>query len=211
MSLTYTTLQSECLTIAKRTELTTEIVECIRRAEGMLRRQLIGYELQATLDEDDRSSDGVYTAPSYATFIQNVFTSTASLASYPLNRVGRGNIRRMTASAPVLDYAHYGSVIEFRGVPATDQEMEVHYIGQPAPLTVTATNALLDDHEDLYISGALFVLYSDYTEEIELAERQLEKFNGHVETLNETIRRKLSGGIVMPGYNLGNRMLTRGY
>lgn len=211
MALNYTTLQTAVLAIAKRPSMTIEVVECIRRAEGMIRRALVGYELQATIDEDDRSDEGVYNAPAYALYVQHVFTSTSGRASYPVTRVGLGNIRRMRASAEVLDYAHYGAFMEFRGVPATDQEMEVHYIGHPAPLTDTATNALLTDHEEIYTAASLFQLYSGYTEDLELAQSQLDIFTNATESLNEVIRRKLGGGIQGPGYNLGNILPSGGY
>jgi hypothetical protein len=211
VSLTYSTLQTAVLTISKRPTLTTEVVECIRRCEGRLRRELIAYELQATLAEVDRSSGGIYTAPAYCLQVQDIFTTDALSRSYPLENVGRVNIRGLVATAPVLHFAHYQSVIEFRGVPATDQEMTVNYFGHPAPLATTDTNALLDDHEGLYIAGALFELYSDYTEDLELAQAQLDKFNHDIDELNKAIGRKLGGGVTAAAYNFGNVKMSGGY
>ena len=164
MALNYTTLQTEILAVAKRPTLTAEVTGCIRRGEGMIRRELLGYELQSTLQEANRSANGVYNAPAYCHYVQSIFTTDADANEYPLNRVGLANIYRLSAAASLLEYAHYADFIEFRGVPATDKEMRVHYIGHPAPLDLTATNALLTDHEEIYISASLFQLYAGYVE-----------------------------------------------
>lgn len=211
MALDYTTLQTEILAVAKRPTLTSEVVSCIRRAEGMIRRELLGYELQATIQESDRVSNGVYNAPSYLHYVQSISTTDADGDEYPLNRVGLNNIYRLSASASLLEYAVYNDFIEFRGVPATDKEMRCNYIGHPAPLDVTSTNALLTDHEEIYISGALFQLYAGYIEAAELAQGQLDIFNNAVDGLNMAIRRKLGGGVRSYGYNLGNLRTQRGY
>lgn len=211
MALNYTTLQTEILNVAKRPTLTTEVVSCIRRAEGMIRRELLGYELQVTLDESSRNSAGVYNAPTYLHYVQSISTTDADANEYTLKPVGLNNIYRLSAAASLLEYAVYGDFIEFRGVPATNKEMRCNYIGHPAPLDVTATNDLLTDHEEIYISGALFQLYAGYIEAAELAQGQLDIFNNAVDTLNAAIRRKLGGGVRSYGYNLGNLRTQRGY
>lgn len=211
MALDYTTLQTEILAVAKRPTLTSEVVSCIRRAEGMIRRELLGYELQATIQESDRVSSGVYNAPSYLQYVQSISTTDADGDEYTLNRVGLNNIYRLSAAASLLEYAVYNDFIEFRGVPATGKEMRCNYIGHPAPLDATSTNELLTDHEEIYISGALFSLYSGYIEAAELAQGQLDIFNNAVDKLNTAIRRKLGGGVRSYGYNLGNLRTQRGY
>ncbi len=211
MALSYTTLQTEILSIAKRPTLTSEVVSCIRRAEGMIRRDLLGYELQATMQESDRVSNGVYNQPTYLHYVQSISTTDADANEYVLKNVGLNNIYRLSAAASLLEYAVYGDFIEFRGVPATNKEMRCNYIGHPAPLDVTATNALLTDHEEIYVSGSLFQLYAGYVEALDLAQGQLDIFTNSVTRLNEKIRRKLGGGVRSYGYNLGNLRTQRGY
>lgn len=211
MALNYTTLQSTVLAEAKRANLTSEVVTCIRKCEGMIRRELLGYELQDTLDESDRSANGIYNAPSYMHYVQHIFTTNAQGEEYPLEKVGLGNIKGLMANAPLLHYAVYGSFIEFRGVPATDKEMTVHYIGHPAPLDTTSSNALLTDHEVIYTAGTRFYLEADYVEDADVAQQQLDIFNAAVKGLNDKIRRKLGGGTQSWGYNLGNYKTQRGY
>jgi hypothetical protein len=211
-TLNYGTLQTEVLTIAKRAAMTAEVVGAIRRCEGMIKRKLVGYELQATLAESDRSSAGIYTEPTGCMFVQHIFTDDAQSRTYEIERVGHANIKQLVSTAQVLNYAHYETFVEFRGSPATDQNMVVHYIGHPTAFASDSdNNVLLDEHEDIYISGSLFQLYSGYTEDLELAQGQLDIFTDAVETLNDSIRRKLGGGIVAGGYNLGNLHSSRGY
>lgn len=211
MALNYGTLKTLILTLSKRSDLSALVEDFVRGAEGMIRRDLIAYELQATLDESDRSSEGVYTAPATCLKVQNVFTDDVNGRSYPLERVGQANIRNLTAVARVQAYAHYAGFIEFRGVPATDQELEVHFLGMPAALDDdTDENALLTDHEELYVAGGKFQLYK-YTEDIELAQAELDTFSNAIERLNNYIGRKLSGGVTAPAYNFGTIRRNVGY
>ena len=211
-TLNYGTLKTEIGLVSKRAALTTEITSCVRRCEGMIKRKLLGYELRETLTESDRSSEGVYAEPTGCLFVQHIFTEDANDRSYEIERVGHANIKQLKKSSLPLHYAHYESVIEFRGSPATDKSMICHYIGHPVVFSSDGdTNVLLDEHEDIYISGSLFQLYSGYTEDLELAQAQLDIFSDAIDTLNDSIRRKLGGGIVAGGYNLGNLHSGRGY
>ena len=201
----YGQLKTFVLAEAHRADLTAEVAGFIRRAEGMIRRRLVGYELTVTLDEDDRDADGVYDLPSNLLMLRVVFTTSSSGLSYQVENCGAPNIREYGPTAPVLVYAVRGSQIEFRGVPAEDQELELHYFGHPAALSADADeNTLLTDHESLYVEGALFYLYK-HTQDVELAQGALDVFDATIEALNDAHARKVSSGSNQGHYNFGQR------
>lgn len=203
----YGQLKTYVLADAHRTDLTSEVAAFIRRAEGMIRRELVGYELKATIDDDERDTagEGIYTLPSGVLVLRGVFTTSNSGASYAVENVGAANIRELPASAPVLQYAVRGPKIEFRGVPGTSQSIELHYFGHPDALSDDADeNDLLTDHEELYVSGAQFHLYK-FTQDLELAQGALDTFTDAIEKLNDAHARKVGGASNLGAYNFGQR------
>lgn len=175
----------------------------IRRAEGLIRRDLIGYELSATLDEDDRSALGVYTLPSGVAMIRSI-TGTYSGDEYSLTDVGVRRIKDIPDDVVPLWYAVFANTIEFRGVPATDAAFTVRYFGLPTAFTADADeNDLLTNHEEIYVAGAEFYLYQ-YTQDRELANDCYSRYESAIEKLNESISRKTGGGGSAGPYNLGH-------
>lgn len=207
MSLNYTTLQSEVLAEAVHAELTTEVVSFVRKCEAMIRRKVRALELRTTLVEADRNTDGIYDLSGQVLEIRRAYTSDAVNGAA---NVGIAGIRLLDATAPVLHYAVSGQTIEFRGVPATDAEIELVYRGWPDPLATTATNELLTNHEDIYVSGTLFYLYK-YTQDLELAQTELSVFKDAVDALNKATGRLTGGGSILPAYNFGQIRVGRGY
>jgi hypothetical protein len=196
-------LKTAILAEAHRPDLTAEVDGFVRRAEGMIRRDLVGHELTATLDESDRDSGGIYDLPANLLELRAVFATSSAGTSYAVENCGAPNIRNYAASASVLVYAVRGDQIEFRGVPATDEEIELHYFGHPAALDADGDeNDLLTDHEELYLSGALFQLYR-FTQDLELAQGALDTFNGTIERLNDAHGRKVGGASNQGAYNFG--------
>ena len=182
----------------------------IRRAEGMIRRDLIGYELTATLDEDDRSALGVYNLPSYTAVIRSV-TGEYGGDEYGLTDVGIKNIKNIPDDVTPQHYAVFGNTIEFRGVPATDAAFTLKYFGLPTPFASdTDENDLLTDHEELYVAGSEFYLYQ-YTQDRELANDCFARFESALEKLNDAVARKTGGGGNVGPYNLGNFRVGSGY
>lgn len=201
----YGQLKTFVLAEAHREDLAAEVAGFIRRAEGMIRRRLVGYELTATLGESDRAAGGVYNLPSNLLMLRAVFTTSAGGSSYAVENFGAPNIREYAVTAPVVGYAVRGTQIEFRGVPALDQELELHYFGHPAALSADGDeNTLLTDHESLYVEGALFYLYK-HTQDVELAQGALDVFDGTIESLNDAHARKVSSGSNQGHYNFGQR------
>lgn len=210
MSLTYTTLQSSVLAQAVRPELTAEVVEFIRRCEAMIRRELDAYEVRTTLDETDRSSGGLYNLSGQVKEVRAVYAEASDGTTYKLENVGVTGIRALPADADVQHYGVSGQQIEFRGVPATDAELELVTLGWPDPLATTATNSLLTNHEDIYLYGTLFHLYQ-YTQDFELAQGALDVFGDAIDKANRAHARLNGGGSVMPAYNFGHVRIGRGY
>lgn len=207
MSLDYTTLQSTVLAEAMHSELTTEVVGFIRKCEARIRRKVRALELRTTLDETDRNTEGIYNLSGQVLELRRVYTSDAVNGA---ENVGIAGIRLLDATAPVIHYAVSGQTIEFRGVPATDAEIELVYRGWPDPLATTSTNELLTNHEDIYVSGTLFYLYK-YTQDLELAQSELSVFNDAVNELNKQTGRLTGGGSILPAYNFGQIRIGRGY
>ncbi len=207
MSLNYTTLQSTVLAEAVHAELTTEVVDFVRKCEAMIRRKVFALELRSTLDETDRNTAGIYNLSGQVLELRRVYTEDAPNGA---NNVGVVGIRSLPADAPVTQYAVSGQTIELRGVPGTDAEIELLYKGWPDPLSVTATNELLTNHEDIYVCGSLFYLYK-HTQDLELAQSELSTFTEAVDALNKATARLQGGGSVQPAYNFGQRTVGRGY
>ena len=119
-----------------------------------------------------------------------------------LQRVSPGQIRRLDSGAPVVQYAQNGDgSIEFRGVPSVDDVFDIIYYGTPIPFSSDLDeNDLLTDHETLYMAGGKFYLYL-HTQDRELANDELDIFNGVINTLNEQVARKIGGASIAPSYN----------
>lgn len=198
-------LKTQILAYAFRTGDTIVTAQCpsfVALAEGMLRRELTAMPLSIVLDETDRSSGGVYTLPSVATQVRAIY-GTRNGGEYALKQVSLEEIKRLDDTAPPLNFCVIGSTIEFRGVPATDEEFTLHYLGHPAALSADGdTNDVLTNHEALYVYGALFHLYQ-FTQDAELAQGAMDTFKQALERLNAQVTRKLAGARVAQSYHLG--------
>lgn len=203
MALTYTTLQALILNLSHRADLTSYTADYVRLCEGMIRREVHALEVRTTLEEADRSSEGVYNLADTIQTVRGVYGTSSTDNEYRLENVGMAGIRSIAADADVLYYAVSGKTIEFRGVPATDASLPIIAVGWPAALDVAATNDLLTDHEALYVYGSLFHLYQ-HSQDNELAQNALSVFNDAVEKLNRQTDSKRGGGSVQPAYNLGH-------
>jgi hypothetical protein len=182
-----------------RPDLEDEMPRFLREAEGMIRRTLQAYEVTTTLTEDERVSAGLYELPSTLLNVREIFTGDTP----PLIQVSLAAIRGRSSSGAVLEYAVRGQRVEFRGVPATDAELELVYVGWPEPLVDDSdTNDLLEQHEVIYKSAMLHSIFAANTQDLELADAQLEVFNNAVELLNQANGRKQGGATVTGAYNL---------
>ncbi len=196
----YGELKQAILDDTHRPALSTHVARFVRQCEGMIRRDLRGYIMRYNIVEADRETNGVYNLPDGVLEIRRIIPS--SRQGDALDRVGPGQIRRLSTTADVVQYAQNGDgTIEFRGVPAEFDIFQMIYYGMPAALVDdTDENDLLTDHETLYMSGSKFFLYL-HTQDGELASYELDIFTSIMKTLNDSKARELGGATIAPAYN----------
>lgn len=181
-----------------------KIPRFIRRTEDLLARRLrvTHFEASTTLDDTDRASTetGLYTAPLGLLEVRRLCNADG----LPLTQRSVGAIRLRLATAEPVEFAVVGAMIEVRGIPGADVELELDYFGSLARLTNDADeNALLTAHEALYVHGGKYYLYL-HTQDRELASDELELLNDVIDQLNEAEGRKLGGSSAAEGYNFGS-------
>jgi len=202
----YGELKTAILDDAHRPDLSSHVERFVRLTEGLIRRELRAYLLTTTISDSDRvtAGEGIYVLPVRLLEIRALWLQGRQGDS--LQRVSPAAVRRLDATADVLQYCQYGDgSIEFRGVPGDSQVFDILYYGTPAPFSDDSDeNELLTDHEGLYLSGGLFYLYQ-HTQDRELASDQLDIFTSIIDTLNEQLARKMGGANVAPSYNVSSR------
>lgn len=201
-ALTFGTLKTLILNRAHRSDLSGDVADFVRQAEGRIRRELVAYPLTKNLTDTDRVSGGLYTLPIGLLQVRGVWTADSQGNSYELDQVGAPSIREeLDLSAPVIQWAMRGAQIEFRGSPATASTLEVLYFGTPDAFALDAdTNDLLRDHEALYVDGSLAELYTQ-TEDVELADKAEARFATAIEKLNQQYGRKVGGARPSAAYD----------
>lgn len=196
----YGDLKQAILDDTHRPDLSSHVSRFVRQCEGLIYRDLRAYLLRTTLTDSDRVSEGVYSFPARLVEVRDL--RLQGRQGDGLIRVAPGQIRRLDSTADVLQYCQNGDdTLEFRGVPSTSDVFDVLYYGSPTPFSSDSDeNDLLTDHETLYMAGSKFFLYL-HTQDRELAQDELNIFQGVVDSLNEMIARKIGGAIVAPSYN----------
>ena len=196
----YGQLKQAILDDTHRADLSTHVARFVRQCEGMIRRDLNAYLINATLTDSDRVADGLYNMPGRLLQMRDIKLQGRQGDS--LVRVSPGQIRRLDTTEDVLQYAQNGDgSIEFRGIPGSTDIFDILYYGTPAPFTDDSDeHELLTDHETLYMSGSKVFLYL-HTQDKELAADEGNLFDGVVTDLNEQIARQIGGAVVAPSYN----------
>jgi len=197
----YGELKQAILDDTHRADLSTHVARFVRQCEGLLRRDLSGYLVSTTLTDTDRSAAGIYNLPARLLEVRHI--SLQGRQGDALQRVAPSQIRRLDSTADVVQYCQNGDgTIEFRGVPGASDIFDILYYGTPTAFSSDSdVNELLTDHETLYMAGSKFFLYL-HTQDRELANDELDIFNGVIDTLNEQIARKIGGATVAPSYNV---------
>jgi hypothetical protein len=196
----YGELKQAILDDTHRPDLSTHVARFVRQCEGLIRRDLTAYELSTTLDDTDRVSGGIFSTPARILIVRSIHLQGRQ--GDALQRVSPGQIRRLDTTADVVQYAQYADGrFEFRGTPGAADVFDLSYFGTPAPFSADGDeNDLLTDHETLYMAGAKFFLYL-HTQDRELANDELDIYNGVIDTLNEQAARKIGGANIAPAYN----------
>lgn len=197
-------LKTAILDDTHRPDLTSHVARFVRQCEGMIRRDLRGYPITAEITSANQIEDGIYSLPARVSEVRTIIPQGRQGDS--LQQVAPGQIRRLDATADVLQFAMLGDneneeLIEFRGVPGASDVFDILYYGTPvAFLNDSDLNDLLTNHETLYMAGSKFFLYL-HTQDRELAQDELQIYRGVMDSLNEAEARRLGGANITPTYN----------
>jgi hypothetical protein len=181
----------------------------IRQAEAMIARDVRAKEQivwGSTFVTGNRTGAGLptYTLPT-DWLAERVIWSPNSARSDPLESKSLGELRSLASSAPTIWYTIRGLVIEFRGTPADTDVIPYDYFKRLAVIgAVDADNVLLNAHEELYLSAALFYLHK-WEQNLELAQAQLSSFTHAVEGVNAEGAFKIGSASPAPTYNFQSR------
>ncbi len=207
MSLNFGTLKTLVLSRTHCEHLTAEVARFVAECEGLIRREVRAREMivRGTIVEADRVSEGIYDLP--ADFLEEriVRSSDRTLIKRPLRQLrcwsGSGTVHSYSIIGGNDDLdSGSGGEIEFRAVPGTDASYDIIYFGLTNFSAESDDNALLVNHEDLYIQGSIAFL-RQHNEEWELAESALAVFNSIRKDLNKQAARYFGGTSMAPaGY-----------
>jgi len=204
-----TELAAMILDVAHRPDLTTKTDMFIRQAEAMIARDVRAKEQVvwgSTFTVSNRTGAGLptYTLPA-DWLAERVIWSPDSNRSDPLESKSLGEFRSLSTSAPPLWYVVRGLVIEFRGTPSDTDIIPYDYFKRlPAISATDAENVLLNAHEELYLSAALFYLHK-YEQNLDIAQAQLSSFTHAVEGVNAEGAFKIGSASPSPTYNFQSR------
>jgi hypothetical protein len=185
---------------AHRPDLVTQAPDFLRQAESMIAREVRSVE-QITLGSLTDTSRVTVGKPSFNLPSNFLLARSIWLGDVELRNTSLSELRRVDVSIDVQWYSIRGSVIEFRGNPATTDTFDLDYFSRMAALTAPAdTNALLNNHEELYLSGSLFFLYR-YTQDPDLAQAFFQSFGVARDALNAAAANQIGGQAMAPAYN----------
>lgn len=209
MSLNYGTLKTQILEDSHHTQLTTKVDDFVRRAEGVIYRTLRAAELITRVDltDSDRvtANEGFYTLPSDYLEERAFFLIDATNGDRQLESVSLAELRHYSGGSQVRHYSVISqSEVEFRGVPSTTQSIELIYFARPTAFSSDSdVNAILTNHESIYLDASLSALYA-YTHELELASAHAAAADAAIEALNEQTGRLLGGARTAGYYELNS-------
>jgi hypothetical protein len=182
----------------------------IRAAEGSIARKLRAMEMlvYGTFTDVDRAAEGsaIYTLPADCLSVRAIWAPKVhdGTRSRELNPTSLHELRSISTAASVTAYGMRGRLVEFRGIPPLETELQIDYYGRPTPLVDDEdTTLLLDEHPEVYESGALFFLHR-FTQDLDTAQGYLDSFNAAVKDLNETAAHKIGGTTQAPSYNFSS-------
>jgi len=204
-----TELASMILDVAHRPDLSTKTDMFIRQAEEMITRGVRAIEQVtwgASFTDADRTGVGLATYTLPATFLaERVFWNPDTNRSLPLESKSLGELRSIKDTASVSYYSIRGTIIEFRGTPGLTTTILFDYFARlPVIGAVDAANVLLNAHEELYLSAALFFL-KRYTEDFDQAQAYSASFEAARDKVNEAAMFKLGSQSQAPAYNFISR------
>ena len=209
MSLNYGTLKTQILGDAPRPELTAKAADFVRQAEGNIFRTLRSSEMITRVDltDSDRVTvdEGFYTLPADYLEERSFFLLNTTNGDRQLESVSLAELRRYRSGSAVRHYAVISQTeVEFVGVPSTTDEIELIYFARPTAFSDDSdVNAILTNHESIYLDAGLAALYR-YTQDGELAAAHQQAADVAIVDLNESAGRTLGGARTAGAYDLNS-------
>lgn len=201
------TLEANVIAESHRSDKASEVPSFIRRAEDRIAREVRAVEMLRFLELTDAERLAA-DSPQYRlplTFLEDravflEFMEQEGFEEFPtrgLEKVAASDLSTVRMNGPPRWYALKGddtsAIIEFRGRPGTGSIFQLEYFAKPARLeNPTDTNRLLENHEALYLSATLFELFRN-TQDLELAQGQLDVYTDAKNTVNELAGRYFGG------------------
>lgn len=196
----FSELKTAILSDTHREDYAPHIDRFVAQGEALIALSLEGYFLTATLSEDDRVTEAIYTLPSKVTLMRTVIYDNR-----PLDQVDETLIAQYRSITDVCAYCMRDSTILFAGIPPEDAEFTLNYFGLPAALTADEdTNALLTDFPQLYIEAAQVYLFKR-ARNFEAASAMLQSVASYIRDINRRMKKKLGGGQSANAYNVSFR------
>lgn len=197
-------LKTAILQDTHRQDLEPLVDRFVSECEGLIRRELTAYILDAQLTDADRIAPDsqIYNLPDGVLILRTVADN--GVVGGEVQRIALGTLNKYALTGSPVVYGEAGTgTIEFRGNPPEGSIFNIVYYGMPENLVEdTDTNKLLEENFTLYKSGGMFFLYQN-TQDRELASDQVQVFNSVMTTLNEEIARKIGGAKITASYNFG--------
>lgn len=194
----YTDLQARIIKDAHTPWLASEAPSFISKTEALIRKMLRGYRLTLTLTDSQRVNNDQYTLVSGVREIRSIIPASTGI---PLTMIGMNGFSDYLQLRTPMYYLRHKNLRIF-GAPGAGDTISVDYHGIPAPLGDVSTNALLDEHEDIYITGSLYWLYM-HTEDIELANENLAAFRAGIRLVNKAFSREMKAPTSETVYDFG--------
>lgn len=196
----YSELKTAILSDTHREDYSAYITRFVQQAEALIAISLEGYFLDATIDEDDRVIEAIYTLPAKITMMRHVMYNNR-----PLDPVDETLVYQYRSANEVFAYCMRDTQIVFGGIPPEDAEFALQYFGMPAALVADAdTNALLNDCPQLYIEAAQVYLFKR-ARNFEASSAMFQSVQYLIKEINRRMKKKLSGAQSANPYNVSFR------
>lgn len=193
----YAELKTAILGDTHREDYSPYIVRFIQQGEALIALSLEGYFLEASIDEDDRVVDAIYTLPSKVTLMRTVLYNDV-----PLTQVDETLVSQYRSIKDVTTYCMRDTNILFAGIPPTDAEFQLKYFGMPAALVSDSdTNNLLNDCPQLYIEAAQVYLFKR-ARNFDAAIAMTTGVSSYIKEINRKMKKKLAGAQSANPYNV---------
>jgi hypothetical protein len=169
----------------------------IAQGEALIGAMLESFNLLAQLTDANRVSAGssTYSLPDQLTHLRYV-----KIAGRPLDKVDETSAYlQQTSTLPVCYAQRIGQVL-IAGNPVDTTTIDIDYMGMPEPLSVVATNTLLDEVPQLYIEAAAVYVYKR-AQDYDSASAALDSVRDMCRQLNRKSKKLLGGAQSAPAYN----------